>query len=68
MSDLVGPAITLLLAIVGGLVWLLRLEGRVNTEQALRLALSERLGSFESRILSSLQRIEDKLDDKADRP
>jgi hypothetical protein len=52
---------------LAGLVWLIRLEGRINTETALREALRQRLDGFEARIYEVLERIEQKLDRKADK-
>lgn len=52
---------------LAGLVWLIRLEGRINTETALREALRQRLDGFEARIYEVLERIEAKLDRKADK-
>ena len=68
ITGLIGGALTLTGMIVGGLVWLIRLEGKINTQDALRLALENRLARFEQRIYSTLERIENKLDDKVDRP
>lgn len=62
-----GTLISAALAILAGVVWLVRLEGRVNTESQLRSALEGRLNGFESRIYEVLRRIEDKLDSKADK-
>lgn len=66
-------------AVVAFIVWLVRLEGRVNTETRVReeqiagvvksqeaQATANRL--FEARIYEILERIEDKLDRKLDRP
>lgn len=64
---ILGAAVTLALAAIGGVVWLVRLEGRINTEKELRIALEARLNGFESRIAGQLDRIERKLDDKADK-
>jgi hypothetical protein len=52
---------------VFGVVWLVRLEGRLNTSEALRKVYDERQISFESRIKDQLDRIESKLDGKADK-
>lgn len=67
-------AIYIIGAIVGagaplltGLVWLIRLEGRINTETALREALRQRIDGFEARIYEALERIENKLDRKVDK-
>ena len=66
-AELFGPLVTLLLAGFGGVVWLVRLEGRINTENELRIALENRLNGFEARISAALERIESKLDAKADK-
>jgi len=66
-SALIGPIITIVLAAVGGIIWLVRLEGRINTEKELRLALEQRLNGFESRISDTLYRIEAKLETKVNR-
>lgn len=50
-----------------GLVWLIRLEGQLKVQQAKHEALEKRLVSLESQIIARLERIEEKLDRKADR-
>lgn len=67
IETLIGAGVSVFLAALGGLVWLIRLEGRVNTEKALREALAARLDGFEQRIYATLERIENKLDSKQDR-
>lgn len=67
MESYIGPIVVVGLTALGGLVWLVRLEGRVNTEAQLRNALQARLDGFEGRIYEVLRRIEDKLDQKADK-
>lgn len=52
---------------VSVVVWLVRLEGRISTQDELRKALSDRVTGFEERIYDALERIEKKLDLKADR-
>ncbi len=54
-------------AVISVIVWLVRLEGRINTEGELRKALADRMSGFEERIYDVLERIEKKLDMKADR-
>lgn len=54
-------------AVVSVIVWLVRLEGRINTQDELRKALADRVAGFEERIYDALERIEKKLDLKADR-
>ena len=69
--DFLGAGITVALAAVGGIVWLVRLEGRINTETSLRESqlknFMDRLGSFESRIYEMLKDIQETLRDKADK-
>jgi hypothetical protein len=67
MIDLASLAVTLLLAGVAAVVWLVRLEGKHNVLRALYAALKERVDGLEERILRALDRIESKLDSKADR-
>lgn len=67
MFEIAGAAVTLALAALAGVVWLVRLEGRHNVLRALYDGLKERVDGLEERILRSLDRIEQKLDHKADR-
>ena len=67
MIELIGVIVAAGIPLLGGLVWLIRLEGRINTEVALREALAARMGGFEERIYATLERIESKLDGKADK-
>ena len=67
MDAMIGGAITLILAALGGLIWLIRLEGRINVQDALRSVLNDRLNSFEQRVYITLERIEEKLDDTISR-
>lgn len=53
--------------IIGAIVWLVRLEGRINTSEKLRESLEQRLGGFEGRIWDKLDAIEKLLHNKADR-
>ena len=62
-----GAVVSLALAGVTGVVWLVRLEGRHNVLRAMYDALKERVDGLEERILKALDRIEQKLDNKADR-
>lgn len=66
-----GTLVTVGLAIVGLIGWLWRLHGRLSTEEAVRheqvTGLRDRLNSFEQRIYDVLERIETKIDQKADR-
>lgn len=67
MFELAGVVVTLALAALAGVVWLVRLEGRHNVLKAFYDGLKERVDGLEERILRSLDRIESKLDNKADR-
>ena len=62
-----GAIVSLGLAGLTGVVWLVRLEGRHNVLRAMYDALKERVDGLEDRILKALDRIESKLDRKADR-
>ncbi len=64
---IIGAIVGAFTPLLAGLVWLIRLEGRINTETALREALRQRLDGFESRIYEALERIENKLDRKVDK-
>lgn len=50
-----------------GVVWLVRLEGRVNLISAKNESAEKRVDGLETRIFEKLDRIENKLDGKADR-
>lgn len=67
MDAWIGAGVTLFLAALGGVIWLIRLEGRINLQDALRTALHDRLTGFEQRVYSTLNRIEEKLDDTISR-
>lgn len=62
-----GAAVTVALAGIGGVVWLVRLEGRINVQSAKQEATDKRVDGLEDRILAQLDRIESKLDGKADK-
>lgn len=75
---ILGALVTLALAGISGIVWLVRLEGRINTESQLResqidnaLAIqkgaADRQSTFENRIYQELREIKEILRDKADR-
>ena len=67
MDSFIGAGVTLVLAALGGVIWLIRLEGRINMQDALRTALHDRLTGFEGRVYATLNRIEEKLDDTISR-
>jgi hypothetical protein len=66
-GSLLGAAVTIALAGIGGVVWLVRLEGRINVQSAKQEATDKRVDGLEDRILAQLDRIESKLDGKADK-
>ncbi|MES3028472.1 MAG: hypothetical protein V4820_11540 [Pseudomonadota bacterium] len=53
MFELIGPAVTLFLAGVGAIIWLVRLEGRINSNKQ---ALAEQAKDLEN--LTASMRIE----------
>ena len=55
------------LSALAGLVWLVRLEGKLNVLDAKHEGLRTRVDGLEERIMRTLDRIEHKLDGKADR-
>ena len=67
MFEIAGVVVTLALAGLAGVVWLVRLEGRHNVLRALYDGLKERMNGFEERIYLILERIEHKIDNKVDR-
>ena len=67
MDSFIGAGVTLFLAALGGVIWLIRLEGRINVQDALRNGLHDRLNGFEQRVYTTLERIEEKLDDTISR-
>jgi hypothetical protein len=66
-----GAIITIALALLGFVGWLWQMHGRLGREEAVREeqfgSLKDRLNSFEQRIYDVLERIENKIDRKADR-
>lgn len=78
MTALIAFGTTTFFALLAGLIWLIRLEGRVNLRDALCEAQETRTTSLESRILdelsgmrmefrSDMNKIFDKLDAKQDK-
>lgn len=70
-GTMIGAAMSVIVPVVGGVVWLVRLEGRINTERELRenqhTNTVERINSFEQRIYEVLKDIQNTLRDKADK-
>jgi hypothetical protein len=50
-----------------GLVWLIRLEGQLKVQDERHKALEKRFESLEVQIIARLDRIEEKIDRKADK-
>lgn len=67
MVEIIGAAIGAIVPLLAGLVWLVRLEGRINVGVARQDSTDKRVDGLEDRILSQLDRIESKLDGKADK-
>lgn len=76
---ILGAMVTVGLAGITGIVWLIRLEGRINMETKLRetemsnlitsmKASEDRQVTFENRIYLELREIKDILREKQDRP
>ena len=49
-------------AVVTVIIWLVRLEGRLNVQQAKQEATDKRVDGLEERIVAQLDRIENRLD------
>jgi hypothetical protein len=66
--------VTIILSVLAGVVWLVRLEGRVNLSDRLISAMERRMESLEGRIIaelrdlkSDIKSLSDKIDHKADK-
>lgn len=57
-----GDIVVLILAVLGGIVWLVRLEGRVNTAEAVAKVVSSGQDATMTGIVERLTRIEAKQD------
>lgn len=64
----------IVMAAIAGIVWLVRLEGRINLSDRLLSAMEKRMEGLEGRIISELRDLKgdikalsDKLDHKADK-
>ena len=64
----------IVMAAIAGIVWLVRLEGRVNLSDRLILAMERRMEGLEGRIIaelrdlkSDIKSLSDKLDHKVDK-
>lgn len=61
-GSLLTAAVSLGLAGLGGVVWLVRLEGRINVLVSRLDANEKRVDGLESRIFERLDRMESKID------
>ena len=70
-GSLIGGTAAVVVPLIGFVVWLVRLEGRINTERELRenqhVNTVDRINSFEQRIYDVLKDIQNSLRDKADK-
>lgn len=71
IGSIIGAAMAVLVPVIGFIIWLVRLEGRINTERELRenqhTNTVDRINSFEQRIYDTLKEIQSTLRDKVDR-
>ena len=70
-GSIIGAAMAVIVPVIGFIIWLVRLEGRINTERELRenqhTNTVDRINSFEQRIYDTLKEIQSTLRDKVDR-
>ena len=66
-GTLLGAVVSIVIAAVGAVVWLVRLEGRINVLNAQQIATDKRVDGLEERIVAQLDRIESRLDSLAHR-
>lgn len=57
-----GTAASILVPLFGGIVWLVRLEGRLNVQDARLSSTEKRVDGLEERIFNKLDRIEARLE------
>lgn len=65
--ELIGIGLTAIVPLLGGVVWLVRLEGRLNVQDAKQQGTEKRIDGLEQRIFAQLDRIENLLQNKADK-
>jgi hypothetical protein len=61
-GSLAGAGLTLAGMLLGGVVWLVRLEGRINVLNTQQTANEKRVDGLEARIFERLDRMESKID------
>lgn len=62
-----GTALSIALSFVGGVIWLIRLEGRVNTGEAVHELLKESHEELKNDVRYVRERIDDALSGRYDR-
>lgn len=67
MIEIAGIAVSIAVPLLGFIVWLVRLEGRINVGDAKQASTEKRIDGLEDRLLAQLDRIEAKLDSKVNR-
>lgn len=65
MMELLGPIVTVVLACVGGIVWLVRLEGRINANKQAVAEVAKDVANLEGRVTTEITTINAKADAEA---
>lgn len=65
--EIIGLVLSAAVPLLGGIVWLVRLEGRINVLDAKQQGTEKRIDGLEQRIFAQLDRIENLLQNKADK-
>jgi len=64
---MIGVGASVIVPLLGFIVWLVRLEGRLNVQDAKQQGTEKRIDGLEQRIFAQLDRIENLLQNKADK-
>lgn len=67
MLEIIGIGASVVVPLLGGIVWLVRLEGRISVQDAKQQAIEKRVDGLEERIFAQLDRIENMLQHKVDK-
>lgn len=67
MLELLIAGVGAVVPLVGLIVWLVRLEGRINLHAAEFAAMEKRVDGLEEQILAQLERVNSRLDKLLDR-
>lgn len=67
MIEIASVAVTVVLGLLAGVVWLVRLEGRLNVVDAKQAGTDKRVDGIEERIFDELRTIRQRLDTLAER-